>query len=142
MEADGRDVANRHHCLVCGFDFGQNVDREDDCPVCGEHMGFNWDDCHKSTIVENRMEWINDRNAQWEAIEYQPADWSVEKAWAQIRANVPEKFQQGKKPAYDTPALLAGVFVLTGRRPGGDIVRYNLARYRNNKEYFYGNKKK
>lgn len=93
MVPDGRDVANRTHCLVCGFDFGQYVDREDDCPCCGYHMGYVWDDDSPEFIRKQRMRWINGRNAQWDDIGMQPADWSVEKAGEQIRANVPEKFQ-------------------------------------------------
>ena len=92
MEASRNDQ-QRRHCLVCGFDFGQPVHFDDDCPCCGCHMGFVWDDDSPEFIRENRMDWINDRNAQWDVIEHQPADWSVEKAWEQIRANVPEKFQ-------------------------------------------------
>ena len=91
METSGRDIANRNHCLVCGFDFGQNVESDDDCPCCGLHMGYFWDDEDPEFVKKARMRWINERRAQWESM--QPADWSVEKAWEQIRANVPEKFQ-------------------------------------------------
>ena len=84
---------NRTHCLVCGFDFQEIILPEDDCPCCGMHMGFYWENCHKSSFIEARQEWIEDRNAQWYVEEMQPADWSVDKAWAQVRANVPKKFQ-------------------------------------------------
>ena len=86
--------SDRTYCLICGYDSEDEDMFIDDCPCCGWHMGYVYD--HKDlrgSIIEARMEWINDRKAQWDSKTMQLADWSVEKAWEQIRANVPEKFQ-------------------------------------------------
>ncbi|MBA44838.1 MAG: hypothetical protein CMF62_12680 [Magnetococcales bacterium] len=92
MQATNNDKP-RTHCLVCGFDFGQEVIREDDCPCCGFFMGYFWEDAGLEHIRIGRLHWIEKQKARWDSPAMQPAEWSVDKAWAQVRANVPKKFQ-------------------------------------------------
>ena len=79
-------------CLVCGYMLSKKTSFLDRCDCCGQRLDVTFGE-DITAIKADRDHWIDGQSAEWAVKEMQPADWSVEKAWEQILANVPEKLQ-------------------------------------------------